>query len=231
MKIVGVNGFGRIGRYFVRMALTQNNIDVALINDLADIKTLAHLFKYDSVHGKNPLKFEIKDNSLIFENGKKIIFSQEKNPKLIPWKEHNVEIVVESTGLFRSKDSAIKHITGGAKKVIISAPSSDPEVKSIVIGVNDNTLDGSEQIVSNASCTTNNVAPLFAVMKSICEIENAFITTVHSYTSDQRLHDAPHKDLRRARAAAVSIIPTSTGAADAITQIFPEFDGRIGGGC
>lgn len=230
MKVVGVNGFGRIGRYFVKMALLQSDIQVALVNDLADIKTLAHLFKYDSVHGRNPLKFEIRDNSLVFENGKQVFFSQERNPESIPWGKHGVEIVIESTGLFRKRAEAEKHLAGGAKKVIISAPPGDSDIKTVVIGVNDHTLDGTETIISNASCTTNNIAPLFYVMKSICEIENAFITTVHSYTSDQRLHDSPHSDLRRARAAAESIVPTSTGAAKAITKIFPEYEGKIGGG-
>lgn len=230
MKIVGVNGFGRIGRYFVRMALAQNDIQVAVVNDLADIKTLAHLFKYDSVHGRNPYKFEVKENTLIFESGKKIIFTQERSPELIPWGKYGVEIVVESTGFFRKREQAEKHLIGGAKKVIISAPPADADIKTVVYGVNHQILDGTETVVSNASCTTNNIAPLFYVMKSICEIENAFITTVHSYTSDQRLHDAPHEDLRRARAAGESIVPTTTGAAKAITKIFPEYEGKIGGG-
>lgn len=230
MKKIGVNGFGRIGRYVVRMALFQSDIEVALVNDLADIKTLAHLFKYDSIHGRNPFKFEIRENSLVFENGKQIFFSQEREPEHIPWGKYGVEIVIESTGFFRKKEQAEKHLIAGAKKVIISAPPADSDIKTVVIGINDHILDGTEQIISNASCTTNNIAPLFYVMKSICEIENAFITTVHSYTSDQRLHDSPHSDLRRARAAAESIVPTSTGAAKAITKIFPEYDGKIGGG-
>ncbi|EPB65426.1 glyceraldehyde 3-phosphate dehydrogenase domain protein, partial [Ancylostoma ceylanicum] len=149
---------------------------------------------------------------------------------LIPWGKYGVEIVIESTGLFRKREQAEKHLIGGAKKVIISAPPADGDIKTVVIGINDHILDGTETIISNASCTTNNIAPLFYVMKSICEIENAFITTVHSYTSDQRLHDSPHSDLRRARAAAESIVPTSTGAAKAITKIFPEYEGKIGGG-
>lgn len=230
MKKIGVNGFGRIGRYVVKMALFQSDIEVALVNDLADIKTLAHLFKYDSIHGRNPFKFEIQGNTLVFENGKQIFFSQEREPEQIPWGEYGVETVIESTGFFRKKEQAQKHLIAGAKKVIISAPPADSDIKTVVIGINDHILDGTEQIISNASCTTNNIAPLFYVMKSICEIENAFITTVHSYTSDQRLHDSPHSDLRRARAAAESIVPTSTGAAKAITKIFPEYDGKIGGG-
>jgi len=230
MKTVGVNGFGRIGRYFVKMALMDKDINVALVNDLSDIKTLAHLFKYDSVHGRNPLKFEVQNNSLVFENGKTIVFSQEKDPALIPWGKYGVDIVIESTGFFRKKEQAEQHLKGGAKRVIISAPPATNDVKTIVMGINNHLLDGTETVISNASCTTNNIAPLFYVMKSICEIENAFITTVHSYTTDQRLHDAPHEDLRRARAAGESIVPTTTGAAKAITKIFPEYDGKIGGG-
>lgn len=229
MKIVGVNGFGRIGRYFTRMALQQDDFTVAVVNDLADIKTLAHLFKYDSIHGRNPLKFSIENQSLVFENGKKIIFTQERNPNDIPWGKHGVEIVIESTGHFRTKQLAEQHLTGGVKKVIISAPPTDNEVKTVCVGINTAILDGSEQVISNASCTTNNIAPLFYVMKSICAIESAFITTVHSYTTDQHLHDFPHHDLRRARAAAESIVPTTTGAAKAITKIFPEYEGIIGG--
>lgn len=229
-RIVGVNGFGRIGRYFTRMALLSSTVDVALVNDLADINTLAHLFKYDSVHGRLPLSFEIIDNTLLFENGKKIVFHSERNPELIPWGKYGVGTVIESTGIFRSKEEASRHLSGGAQKVIISAPTKSADIKTIVIGINDELIDGTETVVSNASCTTNNIAPLFQVMKGICTIENAFITTVHSYTSDQRLHDAPHADLRRARAAAQSIVPTTTGAAKAITKIFPEYDGKIGGG-
>lgn len=230
MKTIGINGFGRIGRYFTKMALQQNDFSVALVNDLADIEILAHLFKYDSVHGRNPFQFKVVENAFVFDNGKKIVFSQEKNPDNIPWKQYNVDIVVEATGLFKTKELASGHLKAGAKKVIISAVPSDAAIKMVTMGINQSILDGSETIISNASCTTNNIAPLIAVMKSICEIENAFITTVHSYTADQRLHDAPHKDLRRARAAGESIIPTSTGAAKAITKIFPEYEGKMGGG-
>lgn len=230
MNRVGVNGFGRIGRYFVRMALQQADFEVALVNDLADIQTLAHLFKYDSVHGRHDLKFEIEGDSLLFENGKRVTFCSHRNPEEIPWGNYQVETVVESTGLFRSKEKASKHLLGGAKRVVISAPASDSEVKTIVMGVNEHILTKDETVISNASCTTNNIAPLFAVMRELVTIENAFITTVHSYTSDQRLHDAPHEDLRRARSAAQSMIPTTTGAAKAITKIFPEYEGKIGGG-
>jgi len=230
MKTIGVNGFGRIGRYFTRLSLFRNDIDVAVVNDLGDIKTLAHLLKYDSIHGKLNLEFEIKDDTIVFENGKKIVFINEKNPELIPWKSLNVEIVLEATGLFLTKEKASKHLTGGAKKVVLSAPGKDDSIKTVVLGVNEGTLTSEDVIISNASCTTNSVAPLIKVILSLCSIENAFISTVHSYTSDQRLHDSPHQDLRRARAASQSIIPTTTGAANAITKIFPELDGKLDGG-
>ncbi|MCE2743994.1 MAG: type I glyceraldehyde-3-phosphate dehydrogenase [Fluviicola sp.] len=230
MKQIGINGFGRIGRYFTRLALDRNDINVTVINDLADVKTLAHLLKYDSVHGKLNHPFTIQDNKIVFENGKEILFIKERNPELIPWKEYGVEIVLESTGLFLSHDDASKHLVGGAKKVIISAPAKTEDVKTVVLGVNDQLLEDSDVIVSNASCTTNSAAPLIKVLLELGEIESAFINTVHSYTSDQRLHDAPHSDFRRARAANLSIVPTTTGAAKAITKIFPELEGKMGGG-
>lgn len=229
MKMVGVNGFGRIGRYFTRLALDSNDVNVAVVNDLSDIKTLAHLLKYDSVHRQLQYSFVIEGDKIIFENGKQIHFIKEKDPALIPWSKYGVEVVLESTGLFLTSEQASKHLLGGAKKIVISAPANSEEIKTIVLGVNDELLEDSDVILSNASCTTNNAAPMIMVMREICEIESAFITTVHSYTSDQRLHDAPHKDLRRARAAAESIVPTSTGAAKAITKIFPELEGKIGG--
>ena len=230
MKIVGVNGFGRIGRCFTRLALMDPTIDVALVNDLADITTLAHLLKYDSVRGGLNLSFTIEGNSLLFSNGKKITFVNEKNPEDIDWTSYNVNYVLESSGLFLSKESAGKHLKPGVKKVILSAPPSDNDIKSIVLGVNEDQLSTEDLLVSNASCTTNNVAPMIKVLMELFPIDVAYISTIHSYTSDQRLHDSPHKDLRRARAAAMSIIPTSTGAAKAITQIFPELKGKITGG-
>lgn len=229
MKKIGVNGFGRIGRYFTRLSLESNEIDVAVVNDISDIKTLAHLLKYDSVHRKLKHEFQISDNRLIFENGKEIQFVQYRDPAEIPWADFGVEVVVESTGLFLTSETAGKHLIGGAKKVVISAPSQSEEIKTIVLGVNDHLIESSDTILSNASCTTNNAAPMMMVMHELCEIESAYITTIHSYTSDQRLHDAPHKDLRRARAAAESIVPTSTGAAKAITKIFPDLEGKMGG--
>ena len=229
MKNIGINGFGRIGRYFTRMSLENDNVNVAVVNDLADIKTLAHLFKYDSVHRGLKYEFKIEGNKLVFENGKTILFISERNPESIKWAELNVDFVLESTGVFRTRDRASKHFVGGAKKVILSAPPQSSEIKTVVLGVHDNLLSPDDKIVSNASCTTNSAAPMLKVMMEMCEIESAFITTVHSYTSDQRLHDAPHKDLRRARAAAESIVPTTTGAAKALAKIFPELEGHIGG--
>ena len=229
MKNIGVNGFGRIGRYFTRLSLFRNDIRVTVVNDLADIKTLAHLLKYDSVHGKLGLDFSVEGDKIVFENGKEILFVKEKNPSSINWAKYNVETVIESTGLFLTKEEASQHLEGGAKKVIISAPSKGDDVKTVVLGVNDELLDSDDVVVSNASCTTNSAAPMLKVLLGICKVENAYISTVHSYTSDQRLHDAPHSDLRRARAAAVSIIPTSTGAAKALTKIFPELEGKMGG--
>jgi glyceraldehyde 3-phosphate dehydrogenase len=229
MKKIGINGFGRIGRYFTRMSLNDSSIDVAVVNDLSDIHTLAHLFKYDSVHRGLKQAFRVEKNRLIFDNGKEILFVSEKNPEKIPWKELGVEYVIEATGLFRTRDLAAKHLKGGAKKVILSAPPISNDINTVVLGVNDHLLTPNDEIISNASCTTNSAAPMLQVIKELCTIESAFITTVHSYTSDQRLHDAPHKDLRRARAAAESIVPTTTGAAKAIAKIFPELEGHIGG--
>ena len=229
MKNIGINGFGRIGRYFTRMSLENDNVNVAVVNDLADIKTLAHLFKYDSVHRGLKHEFKIEGNKLVFENGKIILFISERNPADIKWADLNIDFVLESTGMFRTSELAAKHFVGGAKKVILSAPPQSYDIKTVVLGVNDELLSPDDKIISNASCTTNSAAPMLKVMMGMCEIESAFITTVHSYTSDQRLHDAPHKDLRRARAAAESIVPTTTGAAKALAKIFPELEGHIGG--
>lgn len=225
---VGINGFGRIGRYFIRVALQNKDIEIVAINDLAPVKTLAHLLKYDSVHGRFQGTISTTETDIV-ANGKSIRITSHKNPAEIPWKELGVDIVVESTGLFLTRETASAHLLAGAKKVVLSAPPNSSDIKAIVMGVNDSILDGSEDIVSNASCTTNSAAPLVAVMKKLGKIESCYITTIHSYTTDQKLHDAPHKDLRRARAAAVSIVPTSTGAAKAITKIFPELEGHMGG--
>lgn len=225
---IAVNGFGRIGRVFTRLALQNDAIEIVAINDLAENYILSHLFKYDSVHGTFSGEVEHTDEKLIV-NGKEILTFKERNPEALPWKELNIDLVVESTGLFRTKKLAAKHLEAGAKQVIISAPAKGGDIKTICIGINDSILTGDEEIISNASCTTNSAAPLVKVMKSLATIESGYITTVHSYTNDQRLHDTPHTDLRRARAAATSIVPTTTGAAKAITKIFPELDGRLGG--
>ena len=229
MKRIGINGFGRIGRYFTRLILDANDADVIVVNDLADCHTLSHLLKYDSIHGRLNQKFQVYGNELHFENGKRLIFLQFTAPNEIPWFQYEVEVVLESSGKFVTKELALLHLVGGAKKVILSAPSPDEDVKTIVLGVNDELIESSDQLLSNASCTTNNAAPMIKVMSELCEIESAFVTTVHSYTTDQRLHDAPHRDLRRARAAAESIVPTSTGAAKALTRVFPELADKIGG--
>jgi glyceraldehyde 3-phosphate dehydrogenase len=225
---IGVNGFGRIGRYFTRIMLERDDLQVAVVNDLADINTLAHLLKYDSVHGRLAHTFRIDGQKMIFESGKEIQFTQHREPEKIPWGEYDVKTVVECTGIFTTEEQARLHLAGGAKKVILSAPAKG-DMKTIVLGVNEHELSGDEIILSNASCTTNNAAPMIKVLKDFLEIESAYITTIHSYTTDQRLHDSPHKDLRRARAANLSIVPTSTGAAKAITKIFPDLDGKIGG--
>ncbi len=224
---VAINGFGRIGRVYLRNCINNPAIEIVVINDLTDASTLGHLLKYDSVHRKFDGEVKAEGNNLII-NGKTIKVVSFKDPGQLPWKENNIDIVVECTGHFLDKVSATKHITAGAKKVILSAPAKDDDIRSVVLGVNDNVLLDSDVIVSNASCTTNCAAPMLKVLDQF-GIEEAYITTVHSYTSDQRIHDAPHKDLRRARAAAMSIIPTSTGAAKAITKIFPHLDGKIGG--
>ena len=228
-KNIGVNGFGRIGRYFTRIALQNATSNVTVVNDLADIQTLAHLLKYDSVHGGLKLSFKIEGNSLVFENGKVIHFVQYKDPELIPWSDYGVEYVVESTGLFLTKEKAGKHLRGSVKKVVISAPANDEDIRTVVLGVNENLIEETDQIISNASCTTNSAAPMIEVIRKLTSIESAYITTIHSYTTDQKLHDSPHKDLRRARAAALSIVPTSTGAAKALTKIFPELQNHFGG--
>lgn len=224
---VAINGFGRIGRTFCRVVQTKPNIEIVAINDLADPKTLAHLFKYDSVHRIFPGEVKAGKDSITI-NGREIKVFAEKDPSSLPWNDLNVDVVIESTGHFLNKESAGKHINAGAKKVIISAPAKD-NIKSVVLGVNDSILSKDDVIISNASCTTNCAAPMIKVLDENWGIEDAYISTIHSYTGDQRLHDAPHKDLRRARAAALSIIPTSTGAAKAITRIFPHLEGKMGG--
>jgi glyceraldehyde 3-phosphate dehydrogenase len=225
---LAINGFGRIGRVTFRNIINnKSKIDIVAINDLTSVETLAHLLKYDSVHGKFNGDVSTSENNLIV-NGKSIPVFAERNPEDLPWKDKQIEVVLECTGLFRTEESASKHLNAGAGKVIISAPAKG-NIKAVVVGVNDYILDGSEKIISNASCTTNSVAPLLKIIIDNWGVETAFMTTIHAYTGDQRLHDSPHKDLRRARAAANSIIPTTTGAAKAVTNIFPELHGHIGG--
>lgn len=224
---IAINGFGRIGRVSLRIML-QKNLNIVAINDLTDTATLAHLLKYDSIHRAFDGTIEHTPNSLIV-NGKEILCFQEKDPSNLPWGKLGIDIIIESTGKFTSTEKANAHISAGAKKVIISAPASDKQTPTVVLGVNDYVLENEAVIISNASCTTNNVAPMVKVLDELAGIEDGYITTVHSYTGDQNLHDAPHRDLRRARAAAVSMIPTSTGAAKAITSIFPHLEGKLGG--
>ena len=224
---VAINGFGRIGRLAFKCLLEKPNVEVVAINDLTDNATLAHLLKYDSVQSRFSGTVDSNDEYLIV-NGNKIRATAERNPENLPWGELGVDVVLESTGIFRSPEGAGKHITAGAKKVVISAPASG-DIKTVVLGVNDDTLTGDETIVSNASCTTNCLAPMVKVLDDLCGVESGFMTTIHSYTSDQRLLDAPHSDLRRARSAALNIIPTSTGAAKAVGLVLPHLQGKLNG--
>lgn len=224
---LAINGFGRIGRMAARVVQQHEGIELVAINDLADVNTLGHLFKYDSVHGRFNGTVESTADGLII-NGSVVKLYSQKSPKDLPWKELAIDVVIESTGFFRKREEASQHIEVGARKVIISAPASSDDVATVVLGINDEIIQD-QTILSNASCTTNSLAPLVKILDELCEIESGYITTIHSYTGDQRLHDAPHKDLRRARAAAVSIVPTTTGAAKAITKIFPKLDGQLGG--
>jgi glyceraldehyde 3-phosphate dehydrogenase len=226
---VGINGFGRIGRLLYRAAIERNaNIDFVAINDLADAKTNAHLLKYDSVHGRFPGSVEVKGNNLVV-CGKELKVLSERDPAALPWKDLGVYLAVESTGLFTKREAASKHLQAGAKKVLISAPSPDPDV-TVVLGVNDQLYDPMKHnLLSNASCTTNCLAPVTKVLADNFGLEKAFMTTVHAYTNDQKVQDLVHKDLRRARAAAVNIIPTSTGAAKAIGLVLPSCSGKMNG--
>jgi len=224
---VAINGFGRIGRLTFKALMQKDNVEVVAINDLTDTKTLAHLLKYDSIHGRFPGEVSHNDNAIIVD-GKSIKVLAERDPANLPWGDHGVEVVLESTGLFVDEASAGKHLTAGAKKVVISAPAKGG-IPTVVLGVNDDTMTGDETILSNASCTTNCLAPMAKVLDDTFGVEKGFITTVHAYTADQRLQDAPHKDLRRARAAAYSIVPTSTGAAKAVGLVLPHLQGKLDG--
>jgi len=234
---IAINGLGRIGRNLFRLLLNHPTIEIVAINDIADNKTMAHLVKYDSIHGVLNHKVSFSEDSISIDD-KTYLFFHDREIKNLDWKSLNIDIVIESTGKFKTFEDVNQHILAGAKKVILSAPpevddsivsEQMEQIKTVVLGINEHILDGNETIISNASCTTNNAAPMIKIIQELCEIEQAYITTVHSYTTDQSLHDQPHKDLRRARGAAQSIVPTTTGAAKALTKIFPELEGKIGG--
>jgi glyceraldehyde 3-phosphate dehydrogenase len=233
---VGINGFGRIGRLVFRAAM-ESNLNVAAVNDLTDAKTLAHLLKYDSTHGvfsgkvsyqEGGMKVGGKTVDALLVGRKKIAVLSERDPSKLPWKEVGVDVVVESTGFFTDKDSAGAHLKGGAKKVVISAPAKG-DLPTVVMGINDDILKNTDTVISNASCTTNCLAPMVSVLHEAFGVEHGLMTTIHSYTGDQRLIDAPHSDLRRARSAAVSMIPTSTGAASAVGKVIPDLNGKLDG--
>jgi len=226
---IAINGFGRIGRLVFRAGFDNPSIDFVAINDITDAKTLAHLLKYDSVHGIFKANIESGDD-YISVNGKKIKIFSLRDPQDLPWKELNIDIVVESTGIFRTFELSNKHIIAGAKKVVLSAPAKSEGIKTVVLGVNDKDIDfKNEKIISNASCTTNCLAPMVKVLDDNFGIEHGFMTTIHSYTNDQRILDLPHRDLRRARAAAVNMIPTTTGATKAIGLVIPHLKGKLKG--
>jgi len=227
MKIA-INGFGRIGRHVFKVAFDRPGIDVVAINDITDAKTLAHLLRYDSIYGRYGKKVEVVENAIIVD-GQKIKVLAERDPKQLPWKELGVDVAVESTGLFRKRDQVAWHIEAGAKKVLLTVPAKDKVDRTIVLGVNDDDLQDSDLIVSNASCTTNCLAPVAKVLFDNFGIVEGLMTTVHAFTSDQKIHDAPHSDLRRARATTLSIIPTTTGAAKAVGIVIPELDGKLNG--
>ncbi|MGP4073208.1 type I glyceraldehyde-3-phosphate dehydrogenase [Piscibacillus sp. B03] len=225
---VGINGFGRIGRRVFRAALNNSEVEVVAVNDLTDANMLAHLLKYDSVHGELDVDIEAKEGAILVD-GKEVRVLSERDPANLPWGDFGVEVVIESTGLFRKREDAQKHIDAGAKKVIISAPAQDEDL-TIVMGVNDDKYDkDSHHIVSNASCTTNCLAPVAKVLSDKFGLKRGIMTTVHSYTNDQQILDLPHKDYRRARAAAENIIPTTTGAAEAVAKVLPEVNGKLTG--
>lgn len=225
---VAVNGFGRIGRTVSKLLLNDDRFHLVAVNDLADVHAMAHLFKYDSVHGKYNGDVHTENGKLVVDDHR-VVYTSEKNAAAAPWRELHVDVVIEATGQYKKRSDLETHLAAGARKVLLSAPADDDSIKTIVLGVNDHLLEKSDTIISNASCTTNSAAPMIHVLENLCDIEYCYITTVHSYTGDQRLHDAPHKDLRRGRAAAESIVPTTTGAAKALTRIFPQLADSMGG--
>lgn len=225
-KRIAINGFGRIGRSLCRVLVGNDEVELVAINDLASIENLAHLLKYDSTHGKFPLSISSENETLFIGNSRISVF-HENQPSKIPWQDLGIDIIIESTGKFKNRESLEPHLTS-SKKVILSVPPED-DIKTIIMGINDNEIKEEDLILSNASCTTNSAAPLLKVIQDLCGIEHAYITTIHSYTTDQQLQDGPHKDFRRGRAAAESIVPTTTGAAKAITKVFKDLEGKIGG--
>ncbi len=225
---IGINGFGRIGRTLFRLLNRHPHLKVVAINDLADARTLAHLLKYDSIHGVFAHDISHKDEQITC-NGHLIALTNHESPEKIDWSATDVDIVVECSGKFKTRKDLEHHISNGAKKVILSVPPSDDDIKMVVFGINEDTISKEDNLISCASCTTNNAAPMIKIIDDLCGVEQAYITTIHSYTSDQSLHDQPHKDLRRARAAGQSIVPTTTGAAKALTKIFPHLAEVIGG--
>ena len=225
---LAINGFGRIGRRVFRLLQNHPRISIVAVNDLSDTRTLSHLLKYDSIHGI--FNGDVShDERHIIANGKKVVLLNEDHPSKIDWKSHKVDIVLESTGKFRDTETLQSHLKNGAKKVILSSPPTDDDTKMIIFGINEAAVRQKDNILSNASCTTNNAAPMIKIIDELCGIEQAYITTIHSYTTDQSLHDQPHHDLRRARAASQSIVPTTTGAAKALTKVFPHLSNVIGG--
>ncbi len=225
---VAINGFGRIGRTVARLILDDPRLQLVAVNDLAGIEIMAHLFKYDSVHGRFPGDISVENNQLVI-NQHKVAYLNCATAQNLPWAALAIDVVIDATGHIKTREQADEHLMAGAKKVIVSAPTDDDAIKTIVIGVNHHLLKADDLVVSNASCTTNSAAPLIQLIDELCGIESGYITTVHSYTGDQRLHDTPNKDFRRARAAAVSIVPTTTGAAKALNKIFPNLNDRLGG--
>lgn len=224
---VAINGFGRIGRLSLRQLIKKQGVDIVAVNDLTDVNTLAHLFKWDSIHGKYPGTVEVQNGQLVIDGDVIEVFA-ERNPSDLPWEKLKIDVVIESTGVFRDRAGAGKHIEAGAKNVVISAPAKG-DITTVVLGVNEEVLSKGDNIISNASCTTNCLAPMVKVLDDTFGVEKGFITTIHAYTSDQRIQDAPHSDLRRARAAAMSMIPTTTGAASAVGLVLPHMKGKLDG--
>ena len=229
---LGINGFGRIGRRLFRLLHQHPELEVVAVNDVASASTMAHLLKYDSIHGTFPASVEAVDDQgqyFLQADDHKVPFTSHAKPENIPWKKWDVDLVVECSGKFKSLEQLETHLKAGAPRVILSVPPADDRIKTVVLGVNEHILNKDDRIISNASCTTNNAAPMIKVINELCGVKQAYISTVHSYTTDQSLHDQPHRDLRRARAAGQSIVPTTTGAAKALTKIFPELENVIGG--